>query len=249
MKKWITQTACTWLVVFTVCGCVDNGKSLVVLFQVAPDSDCVYEVDGDYYRSRGYLDLGHLAFGGRPSYRFYAQVNNYMPNSSDVSNGESNAFDVHLTKAVVEYEWLKGREEVLAANPALLQVLAIEDLAYTDYFNAYVSAGDDGGEAGKTVFGFFMVPPEIGELMVQLDAEASKVTLGVRARLYGETIGGLKVETGEFFYAIDLCWGCLYYVCCLDTPSLTDDYYPACRPGQDTNDLLVDGCECDSTYR
>jgi hypothetical protein len=62
-------------------GCIENDKSLVIMFNAVPDDDCIYKLDPEYIRTRGFLDINHPNFGTpapEPIYYFFPQIHNFI---------------------------------------------------------------------------------------------------------------------------------------------------------------------------
>jgi hypothetical protein len=56
-----------------------------------------------------------------------------------------------------------------------------------------------------------MVPPSVGnDLAQELSGNRSMSrTLIANIRVFGETLGGVEITSGDFTFPIDVCWGCL----------------------------------------
>lgn len=228
-------------------GCVEDEKAVVIIANIPPNPDdaCSITVQtGEtiIYRPMGLLDLSHPFFGTSPEYFLFPQVHNYMPSNISIENATLDAMSIHLTKAVIRYEWLQGRAEVLEAdaNAASLLDLENESSNATFDFHTEIGAASNDGEPGMAVTIIRIVPPGVGTLLKSNipSGGVSEVVLGAHVTLQGETFGGTKVSTNEFLYPIRFCLGCLSVSCCEDP----DTYFPACMPGQDTNEFLP--CDC-----
>jgi len=211
-------------------GCIDNDKSLVIMHNVVSDESCTYQIDPDYIRTRGFLDLNHPAFGSptEPVYYFFPQVHNYMPTNLSTCNCELDAMAIQLKKATISYEWLIGEEslEIYGHGP----LLGLEEGSFDIYLSGVVAAADTSGTPGQFVTHLRLIPPNVGTQLAALSTDAEEFVLGVHVTIKGTTLGGVDMVSNEFVYPIEFCWGCLSETC-------PDGSYPSCQPGQDDNAL------------
>lgn len=213
-----------------IVGCIDNDKSLVIMHNVVPDDKCILQVDPDYIRTRGFLDLNHPNFGtpAEPIYYFFPQIHNFMPTNLSTCNCELDAMAIQLKKATISYEWLIGRDSL--APLGLDNLLALEDGRFDIYLSGVVAAASQSGDPGQFVTHLRLIPPDIGTQLAALSTSAEEFVLGVHVTIKGTTLGGVDMDSNEFVYPIEFCWGCLTSTC-------PDGSYPACNPGQDSNPL------------
>ncbi len=211
-------------------GCIDNDKSLVIMYNVVPDDECISQIDPEYIRTRGFLDISHPWFGAPPEpiYYFFPQIHNFMPTNLSTCNYELDAMAIQLKKATVSYRWLIGRDALESLG--LTNLLALEDGEFDIWLSGIVEAADTGGSPGQFVTHLRLIPPEVGTLLVDLGDEAENYVLGVHITIKGTTLGGVDIQSNEFVYPIEFCSGCLTRTC-------PDGSYPACNPGQDSNPL------------
>jgi hypothetical protein len=211
-------------------GCIDNDKSLVVMYNVVPDESCIHQIDPEYVRTRGFLDLNHPAYGvpAEPIYYFFPQIHNLMPTNLSTCNCELDAMAIQLKKATISYEWLIGRDSLGTLGHSNL--LTLEDGTFDIYLSGVVSAASSSGDPGQFVTHLRLIPPDVGTQLTALSTDAEEFVLGVHVTIKGATLGGLDIESNEFVYPIEFCWGCLSYAC-------PDGTYPSCNPGQDSNPL------------
>lgn len=223
-------------------GCIDNDQSLTIVGVVAPTAGCTWQIDPDQWWARGTLDLAFWVkqdLDTDPTYVLFPQIHNNMPNNSDCTNKQLNTMAVRLEKAVVTFEWLYG-------NPGALADL--EEMEEEIYLAGTVEAGGaEGGEAGKMVVGLEAIPQQVGGRLTALEDSAEGLVLGLGIEVQGTTLGGTEMTTNRFVFPVYLCWGCLAvrqvgenytYACC---GGASDQYYPACIPGQDEIFLP---CDC-----
>jgi hypothetical protein len=190
-------------------GCVDNDRSLVIMFATFPDEEtCELDVQSGttvQYSSSGTLDLNHPSFDGEPFFIIGAQVHNFIllnPGGSD----QGNNINVMLKRIDVGYKWIAGRE-LLQNNPTALEV---EDLDHSMPLGGTVSGAEDLGSPGRTVFSATAIPREVGRLLHTIDpAVVDALTLSVNFQVVGETTGGSIIKSNRFRFPLYLCWNCL----------------------------------------
>ena len=211
-------------------GCIDNDKSLVIMHNVVADDSCIYQIDSEYMRTRGFLDLNHPVFGtpAEPIYYFFPQVHNFMPTNLSTCNCELDAMAIQLKKATISYQWLIGGDSLTPLGHGNL--LALEEGTFDIYLSGVVAAADTSGKPGQFVTHLRLIPPYVGTQLAGLSTDAEEFVLGVHVTIKGTTLGGVDMESNEFVYPIEFCWGCLSYTC-------PDGTYPSCSPGQDSNPL------------
>jgi len=189
--------------------CIENDRSLVIMFAVFPDEEtCDFAVQSGTevrYSSAGTLDLNHPSFEGEPFFKIGAQVHNFvLINPSNVDTG--NNINVMLKRIDVGYKWIAGRE-LLQNNPTALEV---EDLDHSMPMGGTVSGAQDLGSPGQTVFSATVIPREVGSLLHTIDPKVlDALTLSVSFQLVGETTGGSIIKSNRFRYPLYLCWNCL----------------------------------------
>lgn len=211
-------------------GCIDNNKSLVVMHNVVPDDSCIYQIDPEHIRTRGFLDLDHPLFGtpAEPIYYFFPQIHNFMPTNLSTCNCELDAMAIQLKKATISYEWLIGRDSLAPLGHNNL--LSLESGTFDIYLSGVVGAADTSGKPGQFVTHLRLIPPDVGTQLANLSEDAEDFVLGVHVTIKGTTLGGVDIDSNEFVYPIEFCYGCLSYTC-------PDGSYPSCTPGQDSNTL------------
>lgn len=215
-------------------GCVENDRSLVIIHNVVADESCEYQIDPEYIRTRGFLDLNHPVFGtpAEPIYYFFPQIHNYMPTNLSTPNSELDSMAVQLRKATISYAWLIGRESLTTYGVG--DLTRLEEGEFDIYLSGTVAAADSSGKPGQFVTHLRLIPPNVGSQLAALSTDAEEFVLGVHVKIKGTTLGGVDIESNEFVYPIEFCWGCLTATC-------PDGSYPACHPGQDSNDPAM--CE------
>ncbi|MBW1808859.1 MAG: hypothetical protein JRJ87_11750 [Deltaproteobacteria bacterium] len=237
---WIPIVA---LLATIAAGCIDNDKTMVIVFAGPLDDNCAASVqssDGNVFLSSGILDLGHPYFNNEPVYYLYPQVHNYLVSSINIDIHELEAMTIQIEKATVTYEWLPGSEEVLEASADLAPLLMLEnDFEVTTYLSGTIGPGGEDGKPGQMVIGVRLITRDVGNLLTILQHQTprnlSKLTLGAHLRIEGHTLGGRKIVSNDFVFPIEFCWGCLSYACLDENGNVIG--YPACDPGQTSNSL------------
>jgi hypothetical protein len=215
-------------------GCVDNGKSLVIAFNVAPDDSCKFTVQtGTQYI---YYPSGELDVKASLVYWLTPQIENYLPSNLNTSEKDLNTMSVQVERAEVRYTWLVGRS-IIESYPDLIAIESQDP--FIAPISGVVSAADDTGEPGKMLTSIPLLSAQAGDSISQLGAsdlfdDLYNVVLGARVRVYGHTLGGTPVRSGEFVYPLYFCSGCTVgYMCCAGTATETLAIF--CIAGQDSH--------------
>ncbi|MCC6217776.1 MAG: hypothetical protein IT376_23155 [Polyangiaceae bacterium] len=199
-------------------GCADNETMLFVVGVQAVEGDCLAKPDlSKPFRGAGVLDL---ALRNPPVYSAALIVGNQLVQRGDEEKLRTESSHISLEGAEVTVTDLAGTQLD----------------AYTVDVSGYVPA-TKGNEAG---YGVATVPliPGGGDI-------TAGATYRAIVRVFGRTLGGQVVESGEFVYPISVCFGCLVtfpvdawdqtlstsYECNSTQPPEDSD---ACIIGQDT---------------
>jgi hypothetical protein len=189
-------------------GCVDNNVSLFIQqAQVRdPGTDCSAAADPD----SAYWMVGIMDTALTGEYSAALLVGNQLKarGDSDTLRPESNR--VQLYEADVELFDSGGGTVSAFTMPisGFVEVSGSTAPAYGLAFVTLIDAGTGAALAGQ------------------------QTTLIARVKIYGETLGGLEVETGYWDYPIEICSGCLGCIC----PTSPDaEYTETCNPGQNTS--------------
>ncbi len=238
LRNWIPIL---FLVALTS-GCIDNDRTLVIEFMMPLEDDCsavVQSGDDFVYLPFGVLDLAHPFFAGRPSYWMYPQVHNYMYPNANLDIKELESYKLSISQATVRFEWLKGKQEVLEDDPALSNLLALEqNIKNVTPIGVVMPAGSETGDPGQLVTMVEAIPPEVGQLLFLLNghAQLDKLVLGVHTKIEGTTLGGRGVKSNDFVFPITFCSGCLsvegFHYCVDPVSGATSSQ--VCMPGQDS---------------
>jgi hypothetical protein len=196
--------------------CVDNNVTLFIRqVQVREaDSGCVAVADpAGLHVSVGVFDTDY-------SSEFWGAllVGNQLAarGQSDTLRPESNR--VQLYEADVEIFDSGGGTMSSFSMPisGFVDVGSPTDPAYGIANVALIDAGSAGALAGQ------------------------QTTVIVRVKVYGETLGGIEVETGYWDFPIQVCAGCTPCTC---PKSIDDDFATWCNPGlSDTIDCRRQAC-------
>ena len=197
----ITRTALstTLALAFGAFGCADNDSSLFIQGVLSlPSSDCVARPDAQAeFISQGVLDYG---FAG--AYVAAVQVGNQLTQQGNREKLRTETSRIQLQGA---------RGTVFDVSGAGTDFEAIG----TGF--VHPAAGTEPGLAAM----FINLVGGEGLEAVRAGGEG---TIVVRFRVYGTTLGGKEIESGDYDYPIEVCEGCL-----VDYPAELRD--PASPPG------------------
>ncbi len=242
-------------------GCISNDRSLLINGATGFKEDCTANTSETSFLVTGVLDVAP-AYGPNFPLVYYNtfKIQNFLYSTS----GESlDSNKVMLEWVRVRLEWLRGKN---IADPNLQSDMNL--VVATPEQSFPLSGMIDSGNEGKA--GTAWVPMKLidsvdgdnnspGLRLMDLFANpdnaiyASNLVLGLHIQVEGTTTGGQNIISNEFIFPLEFCYGCLaadrngnvpVYMCCQDTPSLTDDYFPYCGGIQD----VKPACKgCDST--
>ncbi len=172
-------------------GCAENDSSLYVEGVLAPDSpSCEYSDDpGSAMLFRGTLDV---AF--RSKYEGIVLVGNQLAPRGNKAELDTETSGLRIRGSEVELTTSTGE---------VIQEFSVNSGGFVES-NTSTSPGF--GLAEVT-----MIPPAVGrDLAGELDGNRSATrTLIANIRVFGETLGGVEITSGDFTFPIDVCWGCL----------------------------------------
>lgn len=184
-------------------GCVDNNSTLYIRQLQAPESSnsCVVSNSPDsLHWTEGFFDTS-LA----PSYAGTVLVGNQAQQRGDEKTGKVETSGIQLYEAEIETFDYTGA------------TLSSFTMPTSGFVEEAVGTTPSYGLAAVT-----LIDPSVAP------AVGSGQTVISRVKIYGETLGGLEVETGWWDYPIYVCDGCLGCVC---PASVDDEYVTTCRPG------------------
>jgi hypothetical protein len=157
-----------------------------------------------------------------------------------------------------EAEFLVGNQMVPRGDPSAPRT----ETSYVNIQGAVVTITTAGGMqlASYTTLAAATIPPSngtspsyapidvtiidsmtVGALQTQLQAQPAGTLDRVvtKVKFFGKTLGGESVESNEFAFPVDVCYGCLVSVCAASS-TMTTLPVP-CRPGQDS---VIDCTQC-----
>lgn len=212
--------------------CVENDRSIFVRAVLAPpqnrqNGECFYEPEEDAaFYAEGTVDMA-----ATDSYFAYLLSGNLMRAraNTDQTRSESNA--AHINGAIVR---------VTTANGVLIN-------EFTATSSSFIPAQENNAP-GLGVVGVTLIDgPTLQAIKRTATAPLTTTARLVLAnvKIFGETLGGVDLESGEFQYPIRVCEGCLIQYA--DDPAVnsgsacdgvldaTDENTLPCFPGQDVS--------------
>lgn len=178
---------------FSTSSCVENDTSLYVEAVLAPDPpDCQYTADpGATQLFRGYLDVALKA-----DYEAVVLVANQMAPRGDKQQLRSETMGVELRGAEIRLTTARGE--------------VVEEFSVPAGGFVHANESDDPGYGAALIT---LIPAGRGaSLADQLRDDPGNPRLLVsNIRVFGTTLGGLDVTSGEFRFPIQVCYGCLIY--------------------------------------
>ena len=205
-------------------GCVDNNTSIFIRQVQVPDPDngCIVSADPSALMdTHGNVDT-------------FAQ--RFITGAGDVTQGQTAAFNVSLL--VGNQLIRRGDVDTLKVETSRVQLFEAEvevfdfQGASLNTFSQPISGFIDpsnGSEPGYGLTGLTVI--DAGTI-----AAAGNQTLVARVQIFGESLGGLEVETGFWDYPVTVCDGCFG---CVEPSSCDDEIVATCQLGQNAPD-----CRC-----
>lgn len=182
---------CAALAAAGASGCSDNDASLFVMGVLAADAPaCEVSADpGSKQLFHGTLDV---AF--RSKYEGVVLVANQLAPRGDKKQLRAETSGLQLRGAEVELTSSQG---------TVIDKFSVNGGGFVQ---ASRSESPGFGTAEVT-----MIPASVGaDLAATLSANPSgRRTLVARIRVFGDTLGGIEITSGDFTFPIDVCWGCL----------------------------------------
>jgi len=212
-----------------------NRSSIVILGRAAPSSptDCKFAAGGQFLMGPGTLDVGAV-YDGFLRYDLALYVNNELGDptqNSETAVSAAKSWRPDVAKVRVNpSNWVKDNNP----SPVLLPFSAE---------NAIPLDGQTIPANGKSVLLVSAVSQQLGQAIQQVApaGQLSRVVLGIS--LQGHTLDGEFLETGEWYYPIDVCVGCLACSGCTGTtpicPGGTVTATSCGGPGQDSSTACV----------
>ncbi len=199
-------------------GCADNNSSIFIRQVQVPDvaNECVVTADpGGLMRTQGAVDpaLQAFAFGDARPYNVSLLVGNQLIRRGDDETLKVETSRVQLFEAEVEVFDFQGASLTTFSQP----------------ISGFVDASS-GSEPGYGLTSLTLID---GATL----ANAGTQTLVARVQLFGESLGGIEVETGLWDYPVSVLPGGFG---CSDPENCDDPIIFGCSFGQDE----IPDCRC-----
>ena len=198
-------------------GCADNNSTVYIRQVIRPDVDSNCGVSND--PSADALGQGNLdrAISGSDTYRASVLVGNQLVRRGDPDQLRTETGRVQFFQADIEIFDFNGNTVGGFSQPV---------------------AGFADPSTGTTPgFGVVGITLADSGSINSLDLSAGGQTIVARIQIFGETLGGLEVETGFYDFPIFVCDNCF---ACTEPESCDDEVKTVCAFGQDE---AVD-CRC-----
>jgi hypothetical protein len=195
--------------------CADNDRTIFISRVLAPSANrvggsCIYTDD----QSQAALAQATLDVGLNDSYFGFLLVGNQLVGRGDPQNNRAESSRVHVNGAVIEVRDTAGN---------LLR-------EFTSYSSSFIDPQannvPDYAPVGLTLFDAPTKAIVIGELQTR----AARKSLLINVRVFGVTLGGKDVESGDFQFPMAVCNGCL--VSFLDANDPAEKVQPNCKKAQ-----------------
>ena len=162
-------------------GCAENESSLFVrAVLVVEPPECVVKSDpGSAFLLQGVMDVGLTQ-----SYRAALLVGNQLVRRGSRDQLRTETSRIRLQGAEVHLTDSEGSQ---------LFAFSIDGSGFVD--------PGSGDEPGFGVMSTVLIPPEF--------SPRAGTTVTARVRVYGRTLGGTDIESGDFWFPIYVCRGCL----------------------------------------
>ena len=223
MNRWIGGALAVGVVAAVATACVENKGSIYVQGIMAPPipqpgQPCTYTPQA----SSTTLFQGTLDVGFADSYTAVFLVGNQMVQRGSASQVRAESSRVQLLGGVVRLTDTTGAQ---VAN-------------FTALGSGYAEAAS-GNTPGYGAIALTVIDPATVENVLRpAVSNGSSKRLIANVKVYGQTLGGLRVESGEYPFPVDVCAGCLVRIpadapTCVSSGSSAQLVSP-CVLGQDT---------------
>lgn len=200
------------------CTDMEDAASFVVtgVLAVTQQEQCMARADARRMRFRGILDTWM-----RNRYYLYPVLQSYLISTTDFGPLYGENYTIQVLGAHITFSYPANLD---AATKALLS-------------ESYFTTGT--GMVKPTSTGIaevMIIPPEVGNaLAAEPFTRATGFEIVAHVRIEGQLMDGTIVQTNEYQFPIDICWGCLYQVVTDDCSAFREaqDMKPPCRIGQD----------------
>ncbi len=199
----LTLSAAAALLTAGGCAVEDSSMLIVGNSSLAPAPTCAPNANTNTFVSRGVLDV---SLGKQ--YLMYPIIQNQLGNSEDV----------RIKPAAVGGGGAQGNglgDVLVEGNTVLLREATVEfelpeglPLAFPSELTIPVSGSIAPGATYAP--SLELVSPELADLLVnQINQRGLQVAMLVRLKFFGTTASGTEIESTEFTYPLDVCFGCL----------------------------------------
>jgi len=209
-------------------GCVDDNVGVYIAGNIAGEGDmgvCMFDPESGNYLVRGVWDVGV----GAP-YTITPEIRNQL-----LFRGTTTAADpnhVFINRAQVELIGPDGNTIAFpdpVANPNPFSVR----------MSAFVESSSDPSTPSGSAASLDAIPASYAASLAGLVGPGQTVTVSVK--LFGRTGGDIDIETGEWFWPVEICTNCL--VSCNAAESAAEEL--PCAIGQDrTASITPDSSLC-----
>lgn len=200
-------------------GCVDdNGSSLFISGNIAPDESCTISVDNEIV-TRGRLNVEFNS----GAYTFHPIYNNSLIKNSSDAPPRPDPNGLLVDGAEVEILDSAGNTVGFGGLPN----------PFTVSNTSFVPSSSGPSSPGTAAGVLEIIPPayiqELNNSFLPADPNARGQLL-INIQPFAETLGHTGVDGREFLWPVDLCRG----RDCLFVPVTADEVHSCCLPGQDS---------------
>ncbi len=177
--------------------CAKNDQSIFIQQVLAPSTNrqnnsCIYTTDP----TQPFLTSGFLDLGVSDDYQANVLIGNQLRPQADPENLRTESARFHILGAVVR---------VLETNGALIKEFTT--------FTAGFSNPSSSTAPNYCVGGLTLIDADTGRLIMakkpaEVDQYDFRNQVLVSFKAFGKTLGGTEIESDEFVYPIDTCFGC-----------------------------------------
>lgn len=188
-------------------GCADNQQSLFVRGVLAPsqsrtNGSCTWTDDPQ----QAGLFYGRLDIGLRDQYTAVLLVGNQLIGRGDPVNTRAESSRIQITGAIVR---------VTTPDGAVIN-------EFTSTSAGFVDPQTNNQPGFDSISVTAIDPGTVAKLAGQIALGTGEKQVVTNIKVFGNTLGGDKVESGEFSYPIRLCNGCLVSFGGTDDPATPD---------------------------
>jgi len=193
MKRWIGSLLAVGIGLVTASACVENRGSLQVIGVMVPPvpmmgMGCQYQPS----QTAPILFSGHMDIALTNQYEPALLIENQM-----VARGNNTQLRVETSSVEIE-----------GATVRITDAVGNQITSYTTVGSGFAPASS-GSTPGFGAVSVIMVDPQTAMAISGEVAARGSKRLITYTKVYGHTLGGLKIEAAEFIYPVDVCSGCL----------------------------------------